>query len=88
MAQVDLELVEDAQELGPGDGGDVVGVLHDRLVFGPQVLVEEGHEFLHADVRCLCHALSVPGGRALYTDVSESGVSSLPCTGPSTGHPV
>ena len=74
LAQVHLELVEDAQVLGPSDGGDVIGVLHDRLVFGSEVLVEELHQFLYANVRYICHVVSIPDCGPLYTDVCVPGV--------------
>ena len=39
-----------------------------------EVLVEELHEFLHADVCCVCHAVSVPGWGPVYTDVCVTDV--------------
>ena len=77
LAEVDLQLVDDARVLGPGDHGDVLDVLHDRLELEAEVLVEvvdEGAEVCSEDgISLVCPALAwgsqgtVGAGRRIRT---------------------
>ena len=63
LSDVDLQLVDDAQILGTGDRRNVIGVLDDRLVLTPKVLIEKLYEFFHVDIWSLGHMTYIPSSQ-------------------------
>jgi hypothetical protein len=60
LLQVDFQLVDDADELGTGNGGHVIDALDDRRVLGLKIFVERGDKAFGIDRNLLSGVLVYP----------------------------